>query len=58
MIGLNYCKDCDDCVRITDMNDIKKFYDSDNELCFECKKKLNAGIQKRIEEKNTVKKPE
>ncbi len=51
MIGLNYCTDCPDCVRVTEMNDIKSFYASDNELCPECKKILNLSIQRLINEK-------
>ena len=36
MIGLNYCKTCDDCVRITDPDDVSKFYAADNKLCPSC----------------------
>jgi predicted Zn-dependent protease len=52
MIGYNlYCNNCPECVRINDLNDMKKFYDSDNTLCNECKKELNSSIQELIEKK-------
>ena len=48
MIGLNYCKTCDDCVRITDPDDVSKFYAAENKLCPSCQQLAENEIMEII----------
>lgn len=50
MIGLNFCTTCDECVIIKDLNDMSKFYNTDNKLCIYCQAKADNKIKEIIKE--------
>jgi len=50
MIGWNTCIDCDECFKITDMDDASKFYNTDNKMCDKCKKAVELKISELLKD--------